>query len=170
MRRLAFPILPLVLLAGTPSLAADSGPGADLRVELSPVELSLEKTTEGKPDVHLDRLTFPKDVQNAKDFEKHLKRALKREVYRADWGAGRENRIEYRFEVTKLSFALEEGALRIKCAALGRLPGGRTAKSQLTFGGDPGQRMKLTKKVLGIVARGVVTRLAELERRRRGLR
>ena len=131
---------------------------------------SLEKAGDGKPEVHLDKFSFPQNIQNAKEFEAHLKRALKREAYRADWGAGRENRIEYRFEVTELKFILDEGALRIHCQAVGRLPGGRSAKSELSFGGHPGERKELTKQVLGIVARGVITRLAELERRRRGLR
>lgn len=130
----------------------------------------LEKPIDGRPEVHLDSLSFPQNIQDAKAFEKHLKRALKREAYRADWGAGRANRIEYRFEVTELKFTLEDGALRIHCSAMGRLPGGRRAKSELSFGGHPGERIKLTKQVLGIVARGVITRLAELERRRRGLR
>jgi len=151
-------------LASPPCLASEiSSPSRAVR-------LSLEKPSEGQAEIKLDKLVFPKDVQDGKAFEKHLKRTLRREAYRADWGAGRANKIEYRFEVTQLAFTLEEGALRIKCAAIGRLPGGQTAKSQLSFGGDPGQRMKLTKRVLEIVARGVVTRLAELERRRRGLR
>lgn len=131
---------------------------------------TLEKAHDGKPDVHLDKFTFPQNIQNAQEFEQHLKRALKREAYRADWGAGRENRIEYRFEVTELKFILDDGALRIHCEAVGKLPGGRSAKSELTFGGHPGERKELTKQVLGIVARGVITRLAELERQRRGLR
>ena len=131
---------------------------------------TLEKAHDGKPEVHLDQFSFPQNIQNAKEFEAHLKRALKREAYRADWGAGRENRIEYRFEVTELKFILDEGALRIHCEAVGKLPGGRSAKSELSFGGHPGERKELTKQVLGIVARGVITRLAELERRRRGLR
>jgi hypothetical protein len=118
----------------------------------------------------LDRLDFPQDVSGAPGFQQHLKRVLRREAYRADWGAGRENRIEYRFVVTELSYTLHEKTLRIRCSAIGRLPGGQTAKSELTFGGGVGERTALTKRVLEIVARGVITRLAELERKRRGLR
>lgn len=129
-----------------------------------------EKPADGRPMVVLDRLVFPQDVVGADGFEKHLKRALKREAYRVDWGAGRENRIEYRFTVTELVYKLSDGALRIECSAVGRLPGGQTAKSELTFGGSLSERNALTKQVLEIVARGVITRLAELERKRRGLR
>lgn len=136
----------------------------------SATELSDEKPAEGQPTVVLDRLSFPKDVVGAPTFEAQLKKTLRREVYRADWGAGRENRIEYRFSVTELKYTLVDGALRVHCSAVGRLPRGQTAKSELTFSGHPSERMALTNKVLEIVARGVVTRLAELERKRRGLR
>jgi hypothetical protein len=136
----------------------------------APSALLDEKPTDGHPTVVLDSLKFPKDLIGSSSFESHLKRALGREAYRADWGAGRENRIEYRFEVTELKYTLSDGALRVHCAAIGRLPGGQTAKSQLSFGGKPGERVALTKRVLEIVGRGVITRLAELERRRRGLR
>ena len=135
----------------------------------APISGSLEKPTDGHPTVHLDRLVFPKDVVGATTFEKHLRKVLKREAQRVDWGAGRENRIEYRFYIEQLTFALEGRVLRIRCEAVGRLPGGQTAKSELTFGGDIGERVQLTHQVLEIVGRGVMTRLAELERRRRGL-
>ena len=146
-----------------PGLATDRG-------VLAASALSDEKPTDGHPTVVLNLLKFPKTVVGAKGFESHLKRSLKREAYRADWGAGRENRIEYRFEITELKYTLSDGALRTHCTAVGRLPGGQTAKSQLTFGGRVSERTALTNRVLEIVARGVITRLAELERRRRGLK
>lgn len=131
--------------------------------------LSDEKPAEGQPTVILDRLTFPRDVLGAARFEEQLKKTLRREVARADWGAGRENRIEYRFSVTELKYTLEDGALRAHCTAVGQLPRGQSAKSELTFSGRPSERVALTHQVLEIVARGVITRLAELERKRRGL-
>jgi hypothetical protein len=115
-------------------------------------------------------LTFPQDVLGAKGFEPHLKKVLKRETNQVDWGAESGNRIEYRFSVTELRYTITDGTLHVHCSALGRLPKGKTAKSRLTFGGHLGERDQLTKRVLEIVARGVVTRLAELERIRRGLR
>lgn len=129
-----------------------------------------EKPALGHPTVVLDRLTFPQDVAGAEHFEHHLERVLKREASRADWGAGRENRIEYRFEVTELQFSVEGRVLRIHCEAMGRLPRGQQARSELSFGGAATERTELIEQVLEIVARGVITRLAELERRRRGLR
>jgi hypothetical protein len=82
---------------------------------------------------------------------------------------GSTNRIEYRFAVTELRFRLEKDVLKVRCTAVGRLPGGQTAKSDLTFGGSAQKRGAVVREVLEIVARGVVTRLAELERQRRGL-
>lgn len=137
----------------------------------APTQLSdWDKAVEGRPTVVLDRLIFPQGVVGAKNFERHLERVLKREAHRADWGAGQDNRIEYRFEVTELQFSVEGRVLRVHCEAMGRLPRGQKAKSELSFGGFVGERTELTKQVLEIVARGVITRLAQLERRRRGLR
>lgn len=130
----------------------------------------IEKTTDGAPTVVLDRLDFPSDFAGHARYRQHLLSALKREARRATWGAGRENRVEYRFQVSELAFSLSGDVLHIRCSAIGVLPGGQRAKSELTFGGSLAERDELIKKVLDIVARGVVTRLAELERMRRGLR
>jgi len=127
------------------------------------------KTPDGRPNVHLDRLDFPSDVARSSTLKAHLKRVLEKEVRRVEWGAGRDNRIEYRFSVTKLELSVDSGVLQVACSAVGALPGGRTAKSQLTFGGAVSERDRVIKQVLEIVARGVITRLAQLERRRRGL-
>ncbi len=122
----------------------------------------------GRPDVRLDRLEFPRDVPNSAHFKRFLKKRLTREARRATWGAGRENVIEYRFSVTELHIESTDGVIRVRCTAVGELPGGQAAKSHLTFGGDPRKRNTLVEKVLSIVARGVMTRLSELERIRRG--
>jgi hypothetical protein len=159
------PVIVLALLVAT-SLFGETASAE----EPSWTPLGSEKPSEGRPQVRLDQLTFPADVAGAKAFKVHLARTLKREAARADWGAGRENHIEYRFSVTELTYTLLEGGLQVRCVAVGRLPGGKTAKSELTFGGRTSERESLTNRVLDIVARGVIGRLAELERRRRGLR
>lgn len=123
---------------------------------------------QGQPRVHLDRLDFP-DVPGAEGYKKHLIAFLRKEARRVRWGASSQNRIDYRFEVTELSIRMEADVLRVTCSAIGRLPGGKTARSHLTFGGDPARKTQVVHQVLEIVARGVLTRLAELERRRRGL-
>jgi hypothetical protein len=121
----------------------------------------------GKPKIKLDRLEFPADVADAKELEAHLRRTLKHETRRADWGAGRQSRISYRFSVKELALHEDAGVLHVTCSALGRLPKGKSAKSHIVYGGDPRERRKVVERVLEIVARGVVTRLAELERARR---
>ena len=120
-----------------------------------------------RPRVKLDRLALPADLAGAKGFETHLRSTLRREVRRADWGAGSESKISYRFFVERLDLREEGGVLHVTCTALGRLPKGKSAKSHIVFGGDPRERTKVVEHVLDIVARGVVTRLAELERARR---
>lgn len=130
----------------------------------------IAKDASGAPTVVLDRLDFPSDFSGHATYRKHLLSVLRREARRVSWGAGRDNRIEYRFEVSELAFSLTGDVLHIRCSAVGRLPGGQRAKSELSFGGAIAERDQLIKRVLDIVARGVVTRLAELERQRRGLR
>jgi hypothetical protein len=120
-----------------------------------------------RPKVKLDRLTFPAEVVGVKELESHLRGTLKREARRADWGAGSGSKISYRFFVEELELREEAGVLHVSCTALGRLPKGKSAKSHIVFGGDPRDRKKVVERVLDIVARGVVTRLAELERARR---
>lgn len=127
------------------------------------------KDPSGKPKVRLDRLDFPSDVRGAAGHRKHLEHFLRREARRVEWGGGRDNRIEYRFEVTELHIRTEGGVLRVSCSAIGRLPGNKSARSKLTFGGDPARETQIVRQVLEIVARGVLTRLSELERKRRGL-
>jgi hypothetical protein len=121
----------------------------------------------GHPTVVLDKLEIP-NVPGAAGYKRHLKQVLRREARRADWGVGRGHRIEYRFVIEKLAITRHGSVLRVKCTAIGRLPKGKTAKSQLAYGGDPNRVHATVRNVLEIVARGVMTRLAELERVRRG--
>lgn len=106
-------------------------------------------------------------MPGSEGYLRHLKSVLRREARRADWGAGRNNRIPLRFTVEKLSLVPKGNALEVVCSARGELPGGRRARSRLVFGGDPKKARKLVERVLEIVARGVVGRLAEMERERR---
>lgn len=124
-------------------------------------------TANGRPRIKLDRLELPADLPQAKQVEAHLRKTLRRETRRAEWGAGSDSKISYRFTVQRLELREEAGVLHVTCTALGRLPKGKSAKSHIVFGGDPRERQKVLERVLDIVARGVVTRLAELERARR---
>ena len=99
--------------------------------------------------------------------EKYLREVLAKEARKADWGAGHGSLIQYRFRIDELDVTEDAAVVRVHCAATGWLPKGKTAKSKLAFGGAPEERAELVRRVLSIVARGVVTRLAELERQRR---
>ncbi len=131
---------------------------------------SYEKDTDGRPTVVLDRLVFQLPVAGKTELEHHLRQVLGREARSADWGAGRDNRIEYRFFVETLEVQKRGNAIVVRCVALGQLPGGQRARSEITFGGAPVERPELMRRVLSVAARGVIARLAELERNRRGLR
>lgn len=119
------------------------------------------------PTVVLDKLEFPA-MLGASKYEKYLRKVLRKEAAEADWGAGKDSTIEYRFAVTSLTVQQKGDVLLVKCTANGTLPRGRRAQSQLSFGGSPRQHSELIRRVLAIVAHGVVTRLAEIERVRRG--
>ena len=163
-RRSLGPVGLALLLAGPASAEASEAASA----EKVPVAPGIGKAAQpGRPNVNLDALVFPDDVANAAALERHFRHMLRRAARRADWGAGRGARIEYRVVVEELRITESDGVLRVRCTALGRLPRGKSARSHLDFGGDPRKRRAVVERVLEIVARGVVTRLAALERQRR---
>lgn len=147
-----------VALAGRPAAAAPTA---------TPPSVALPAST-GQPTVKLVHLELPEMPRRAV-YERHLRQTLRREARRADWGAGSGSTIEYRYRVTHLALHRQGDVLRVDCTAVGELPRGKTAKSQLAFSGGAKEQDRLIKTVLEIVARGVITRLAELERRRRGV-
>ena len=155
------------LICGSLVLAATAASAEGARRAKRDPRLALI-TAKGRPTIKIDKIVLPKEMANAKSTSRYLKKLLLRESRRAKWGAGRNNLIEYRFIVSELSITDDGEVVRVRCTAVGKLPGGRAAKSHLSFSGDSRKRRQLVERVLGIVARGVVTRLAELERIRRG--
>jgi hypothetical protein len=153
-------------LLGPPAAAESGDPGTG-EPSLPPVARGIAPREPGRPTVRLDRLEFPAGIAGGaaleRDFRKHLKRAARR----ADWGARRGQKIEFRVKVEELSIRDSEHAVHVRCRALGSLPKGRTTRTFIEFGGDPSNRAKVVRHVLEIVARGVVTRLAAIERERR---
>ena len=121
----------------------------------------------GRPRIRIDRITLPAGVAGAAEYVRHLERTLRKEARRADWGAGRGSTISFRFVVEELTLSDVRSALSVRCSARGELPRHRAARSKLVYSGDPKQPRELVRRVLTIVARGVVTRLSDLERSRR---
>ncbi len=125
---------------------------------------------QGRPHIVLDQLVVPATMPEHQRISRVLEKALKQQAKRVEWGAGRGSRISYRFYLEQLELSVESGVLKVRCTALGRLPKGKTARSKLEFGGDPKDPRKVIDHVLTIVARGVLARLADLERDRRSRR
>jgi hypothetical protein len=146
----------LTLTAALPRVAAGE-----------PALISPDDGPEGRPHIVLDQLVVPATMPEHQRVTKVLQKSLKHEAHRVQWGAGRGSRITYRFYLEQLDLSVERGVLKVRCTALGRLPKGKTARSKLEFGGDPKDPRKVIDHVLAIVARGVLARLADLERDRR---
>jgi hypothetical protein len=124
-----------------------------------------ELATAGRPRIVIDRIEVP---ESAPAFvQRHLREVLRREARKADWGAGRGSTISVRYTLRSLGIKRDGDVVRVRCSAIGRLPRNKSASGQLSYGGDPAKQSEVVKRALEIVARGVITRLAELERNRR---
>jgi hypothetical protein len=152
-----------VLLA---SLASATTLSATVHAK-EPALIGPEDGPAGRPHIVLDRLVVPPNFPEHQRLTKVLQKVLKHEAPRVEWGAGQGNRITYRFYLEQLEVSVDRGVLKVRCTAFGRLPKGKTARSKLEFGGDARDPRKVIDHVLTIVARGVLARLAELERDRR---
>jgi hypothetical protein len=156
-RALSIVVASLTLTAALPGAAGAAEPAL----------IAPDDGPEGRPHIVLDELVVPADLPQHQRISKLLEKVLKHEARRVEWGAGRSNRIAYRFYLEELDLSVEHGVLKVRCTAFGRLPKGKTARSKLEYGGDPKDPQKVVDHVLTIVARGVLARLADLERDRR---
>jgi hypothetical protein len=93
-----------------------------------------------------------------------LKKLLDKAVKRADFGGAR--KLEASVRVTERSIDRAGDVARVSYTLVGRIEGGRSAKSRISFGGDPAKVAELEAQVLTMAANGLVTRLAELARER----
>ena len=75
-------------------------------------------------------------------------------------------KVEATFKMTELSTTDEDDHIRISCTLVGRLKGGGTARSHISFGGARSKRLALERQVLIMVSEGVMGRLAQLARER----
>ncbi|HSU41435.1 MAG TPA: hypothetical protein VLJ38_17780 [Polyangiaceae bacterium] len=135
--------------------------------EPPPIARGVAPREVGRPTVKLDRLELPAGFPRNTELERHFREQLKHAARHADWGAKRGAKIEYRVKLEELSVRDGERVVHVRCTALGSLPKGRTTRTFIDFGGSPNERDKVVRHVLEIVARGIVTRLAAIERERR---
>lgn len=105
-----------------------------------------------------------RDGDDRAKHEKDLEKILKKEARHANWGTGHLAPVVVSVVIKELSAVRDGDVVRVSCTGVGRLASGQAAKSRFSFGGLPQDREKLEHKILELVARGIVTRLAEMTR------
>jgi hypothetical protein len=104
-------------------------------------------------------------VPTGKDSERTtrmVRSLLTQAAKKADFGDAK--RVKLSARVVELTSVKKGDILQVSCTIVGRLVGGPSARSRISFGGNPSEREALEKQVLSMVANGVVTRLAEIAR------
>jgi hypothetical protein len=91
-----------------------------------------------------------------------LRTALTNAARKADFGKAKSVVLSAR--VVEFTSVTHGDVHRVSCSIVGRVVGGATARSKISFGGKPEERAKLEQQILTMVANGVVTRLAEIVR------
>lgn len=154
------------LTLGAPAYADTDSDEPDAPADAPPpVARGVAPPKESRPEVRLDRLELPPGTPSV--LERHFRKELRKAAHHADWGAGRGAKIEYRVKIEELSVRDGTNVIHVRCTAKGSLPKGRTTRTFIDFGGSPADRKRVVEHVLEIVARGVITRLAAIERGRR---
>lgn len=98
--------------------------------------------------------------------ERTLRSVLKKESKDADWGEHKNGRLEASVKVIEFQVHAREDVVRVTCTAVGKLAGGPSVRTHFSIGDHPKQQAKLEKMILTLVARGIVTRLASIARKR----
>lgn len=98
--------------------------------------------------------------------ENELRKVLKREARRVQWGNPPDGTVEASIKVTQFTVERRPDVVRVTCSAVGRLGKGPIVKTHFSFGGHPNRAAALESHMLLLVARGVVTRLSSISRER----
>lgn len=104
-------------------------------------------------------------MPEGKDADKRarvLKTLLTQAARKADFGKTKSVTLSAR--VVEFSSVKKGDVQQVSCTIVGRLSGGPSARSRISFGGSPEERQQLEKQVLSMVANGLVARLAEIAR------
>lgn len=131
---------------------------------LALASLSLTGTSDARRSrtkVEWTSIEVPRQSDEAR-LKSKLTRHLNDAVKRADFGKIR--RVEATIRVVELKWETQPDLVRLSCTVVGRLKGGPSARSRISFGGDPQRKDQLEEQVLASVARGVVGRIAQLAR------
>lgn len=102
--------------------------------------------------------------EKSEALQKQLKKILDKAAKKADFGKG--GTVALSVKVVEMVSVSEGDVHRVRCTMIGRIVGGPSVKSRISFGGSPADKAKLEKQVLEMVANAVVARLAEIARNR----
>lgn len=92
-----------------------------------------------------------------------LKSMLSQATRKADFGK-RTKSVMLTARIVSFTSVTRGDVHKVSCTLVGRVVGGATARSRISFGGRPEERAALEKQVLTMVANGVVGRLADIVR------
>jgi hypothetical protein len=121
-------------------------------------------TAEARPTVGFKQVEV-RAGDDAARLGHELRQLLADAVRRTSFGPGdKKTKIELTARLVEFGVDEHEGVLQVRCALSGRIAGGRGARSRISFGGSPRDRLKLEKQVLKMVADGLVVRLAQISR------
>jgi len=100
--------------------------------------------------------------ESAAKISKILRTALTQAAKKTNFGKAKSVTLSAKV----VSFTTEQrgDVLRVSCTVRGRVAGGKSALSKISFGGSLSQRAALEKQVLTMVANGLVARLAQIAR------
>ncbi len=134
--------------------------GLALSATLAPAESAFARP---KTAVEWTRVDAPEGKEGDR-IARTLRSLLKEASRKADFG--KSGKVALRARVTEYVVEKKGDVLRIRCTVIGRVVGGPSAKSRISFGGDPNDPKGLEKQVLSMVAHGVTSRLAAIARSR----
>ncbi len=116
-----------------------------------------------KTDVTITDVKLP-DGPPSKELERTVRTAIAKAASGANFG--KTKHVELSIRLSEMTVEVADGVVRVTCTLSGKLKGGGTARSHVTFGDVPRKKKKLTKQVLKMAAEGVVARLADVLRDR----
>jgi hypothetical protein len=100
--------------------------------------------------------------EHAARLGKVLRTALTEAARKTNFGKAKS--ITLSAKLVEFSSQQRGDVVRVSCTVRGRVVGGQSARSKISFGGSPAQRAELEKQVLTMVANGLVARLAQIAR------
>jgi hypothetical protein len=129
-------------------------------VTAAPLEPALARS---KTKIEWSAVRVP-EGKGSERTAKMLRGFLTQAAKKADFGSAKSVKLTAR--VVEFTAVKKGDILQVSCSIVGRLVGGPSARSRISFGGNPAEREQLEKQVLSMVANGLVTRLAEIAKTR----